>query len=256
MSNDTFSNAKINSYDNSVSSLSFRYFNNLGVIDVNPINPEFIGVTPKKGDKVYNYEAKMSLYIVPQLAHSALKAIAQLRKLIETGVESDDGKPVAIRSFTVAQSGNSITLYAPGQITVKANKKVIDTSENFVLSIKNKKDEIANHILQNDAVEFMTADKSVLEDTVFTGLDMLELFLEQVVQLNIYGNVHAASVANNEGRSGSTGGGSKSGNSYFNNSLDDDEDEEDVVDEVPASKKSASKKKLAAVMEDEFDEDE
>lgn len=244
-----YNNSKVSSYDSHVSSLGMRFFNNLGVLDLNPINPEFIGEQPKKGDKVYNYDEKLSLYITPQLAHLTASGIKQLRSLIESGLDDD-----SIKSFTANSAGNAITIYAPGTVVVRAAKKVVDTDNNFVLSIKNKDNETANHILQNDVVQYNTTNKDVLEDIVYTGLDLLEAFLVQCIELSLYGGVQAAAIANADNRGGSGGSTAKKGG-MFANLGDDEDDEDDELESKPVPKRKSKSKALSEI-EDEFADEE
>ena len=247
----TFSNSKFSSYDGHVSSLGFRFFNNMGVIDLNPIHPEFVGKTPSKGDKVYSYDDKLSIYITPVLAHATLKAIESLRQLVDNGMEDD-----SIKSASASVAGNRITIYAPGAVKVKSKNITADTSDKYVISIKTKNDEVANHILQNDTIAFETTGKNLLEDTVYTGLDMLEMFLAQVIDLSLAGGIQAASMANAE-RGDTNSGGRKKTNMFAN--IGDDDEDDDEEDEVATPKaKGRSSKKLASIksMEEEFEEDE
>lgn len=250
----TYSYSEFTSYDSTVSALTTRWYTKLGVLDFAPINPEFIGKRPKKGDHVYDYESKVSVYLGVTFAKQLLKAITQVRAALESE-ESD------IETITARAGEKSISFHLPGMKTLKTKGKVVDTSENIIIEavVPGEDDDKikVTHIMQNTVTEIVAKDGEVVELTEYLDLDLLEDFLLAVVQVALSGIEHATKNAG----SGSTSGGSsskkKSKFAAINDDDDDDfEEEEDDEDYTPKKKSSTRKPKVSTSdLEDEFDED-
>lgn len=253
----TFSFSDFNSYDSTVSALSTRWYNKLGVIDFAPINPEFIGKRPKKGDQVYDYESKVSVYVGITFAKQLLKAITQVRALLELEEDSE------VTTITARAGGKSISFHLPGKKTLKTKGKVVDTSENIIIEavVPGEDDDKikVTHIMQNTVTEIVAKDGEVIELTEYLDLDLLEDFLLAVVQVALGGIEHATKNAGGGGSSSGTSSSKKKSKfAAINDDDDDDFEEEDDEDYTPNPKKKSSARKpkvSTSDLEDEFDED-
>lgn len=254
-----FSNSDngFNSYDGVFSSMSVRFFNNTAVLDLAPINPDMTGKTPKAGDKVYDYESKRSLYFTSHTAYSLLVAIKKLKESLET----DEPLTSVKVEIGFGENKKSVEIFAPGK-AITVQKKTYANENNFLLKciiIDDEEKSTAYHILQNSTIE-LKVGKDVYEEEFYSDLEMLELFLLQVINLGTGAYRHGAALAGGVASSGTN----KPKSKFFTVDADDEDDDEtsdddDEETEKPTSKtkrNTASKKSSLKELANEFTEDD
>lgn len=262
-----YSNGSLKSYDGYSSSMGVRFYNEVGVVDVAPINPEFVGKEAKKGDKVYNYEDRLSVFISPDAAQGLLSTIEHLQGLLEYALQDEEF--VAPTKATFEFGDRACTICAPGA-RLRINGERPDLSEKFVLMFSIP-DEDGNpipitHILQNTDITLTHADKSQEVVTLTTGLDSFKQFLREVIALGTGSYRQGAALAAPTGAASGKSNADKS--KGFQQILDEDDefDEEETSTAKPAANKSGgtarktlkpAKPKPPATgnLDDEFNED-
>ena len=250
--NSTYSSANFSSYDEQVSSLSFSYANEGSFIEVAPIIPTMIGKTPKQGEKVYDYDNRVSTFISAQHAILLRRALNNLLELVEADEEIPAKTEVTIPT---GQGIRRVTLIAPGRVSLKIKGKKTNFPDNFMLKLETKKSDdetvLAYHILQNSVVSYISGEETS-EEVVENDILMLIEFCNMVIDLSLGKVRHTASMTRNlvnANQSSSSNGGKKG--SAFNSMDDDDDDGEDSdypddeseEDEEDSSNKKSSKKR-------------
>lgn len=264
----TFTN--LPSYDSYFSALSYRLYNDTGVIDLSSIDPSFIGKTPKKGDQVYDHENRLSVYINAHTASSIKEAVMILQQSLEAEAEDDDDKvrAVVVNFGNEFSGARTITIYAPGRVKAKAARQPVDTEENFVVRFDITKDGEtvqALHIMQNSVVTALFTKESTNEQydqTIYTDLNLLLNFCDAVI-MNACGAIrHGVGVASPRpqgGGSGASGGASGGAKNRFAAELDDEEAEEEEEEPSTRGGKRTSAKPAGTAtrkaLEEEFDDD-
>lgn len=262
----TYSNGALRSYDGLASSMAVGFFNEVGVIDIAPINPQFVGKTPEKGDKVYNYDDKLKVYISADAAQGILAAINHLEALVNYAAE--DSEFEAPKSISYEFGDKTFTLRAPGA-KLRINGERPDLTNNYVImfSIPDEDGNAVNvtHVLQVANTTLTYADKSTEELVLQTGLMNLKTFLAEIINLGTGSYRQGAALAAPKGgTSGKTTSEKSKGFGSILNEDDDFDDEENGDEEVKSSKpattarktlKPAGKKPVAkADIDDEFED--
>ena len=228
--NSTYSSANFSSYDEQVSSMSFSYANEGSFIEVAPIIPTMIGKTPKQGEKVYDYDNRVSTFISPQHAVLLRRALNNLLELIEADEEIPAKTEVMVPT---GQGIRRITIIAPGRVSLKIKGKKTSFPDNFMLKLETKKSDdetiLAYHVLQNSTVSYISGEETS-EEVVEHDMIMLMEFCEMVIELSLGKVRHTASMTRNlvNANQSSSSNGSKKGSAF--NSMDDDDDGEDDED--------------------------
>jgi hypothetical protein len=224
--NNTYSSANFSSYDEQISSLSFSYANEGSFIEVAPIIPAMIGKTPKQGEKVYDYDNRVSTFISPQHAILLRRALNNLLEII------DSGESVPAKTEVVVPTGQGIrriTIIAPGRASLKIKGKKTNFPDNFMLKLETKKSDdetiLAYHILQNNVVNYINGEETN-EELVETDMIMLTEFCEMAIELSLGKVRHTASMTRNLVNANQSSSNNSKKGSAFNN-MDDDEDDTD-----------------------------
>lgn len=254
-----YSNSDLRSYDRYISSLGFSFFNSLGTLSLSAISPDAIGKEPKSGDKVYDHENALKVYISAAVAVRILNGIKFLKQSIKDFEENpEDGVQPKMVTIPFGKD-RKLTLMVPGasKITVKdgSGKRVsVDTTESYVLRVSMTDSEgtqlDAMHVLQNDSIVLTDINKEEYEITTHIGLEMLEAFLSEVISLGT-GSYRQGTVLGlpSNGNSNSSG---KGKSPFATQSMSDDDDDVEEEDDSPKSK---PKSKTTKVLEDEFDDE-
>lgn len=239
-----YSNGSLKSYDGLASSLGVRFYNEVGVVDIAPINPEFVGKEAKKGDKVYNYDDRISIFLTPDVAQGILASIKHLQDLLDYAAQDEEF--VAPTRLTYEWAERSCTILAPGA-KLKINGERPDLSEKFVLMF-NIPDEDGNavtvtHILQNTDLTLTYPDKSQEIATLNTGLESFKTFLSEIISLGTGAYRQGAALAAPTG--GASGKSTAEKSAGFGKILDEDDDFEEEEGEATTSKaKPATARKV------------
>jgi hypothetical protein len=259
-----YSNSDLRSYDQYVSALGFSFFNSLGVLALSAINPDAIGKPPEAGEKIYDHENALKVYVSGATAGKFLTGIELLEKYIAEAELSEEGNDVVQPKSVTIPFGKDRTLrlMAPGasKVSVKdgSGKRVVaDTSESFVMVVSVQDTEgnhlTATHILQNDSVILTDIEKEDYEITTHTGLRMLKDFLKEVVNLSTGAYRQGTLLGAPSGSSFSSG---KKASPFATNSIsDDDDDVEEESHETTTKAPKGNKSKVTKSLEQEFDED-
>lgn len=204
-------------YDSSFSALKFTLADEKGMIFLSPVISGMSGKKPKAGEKMYDYDNKLSFQF------SVTQAIT-----LKEGIDNlltNKGKSVSIET-TFNDTKRSFTVFSPNSIQLGGK-----TLDNYLLRISLIDEDSTQKVYHSLKKEIYIMDKEEYE--VEAGLKALIAFLDAVVE-------NASSVAwhgaKRNGSSPSYGGG---GNTRRN--LDDDDDE------VPVSSSRRAK-----VVEEEF----
>ena len=231
-----YSNGSIKSYDGLASSLGVRFYNEVGVIDIAPINPEFVGKQAQKGDKVYNYDDRISVFTTPEVAQGCLATIKQLQDLLEYALQ--DEEYVAPTRATYTWGERSFTILAPGA-KLKINGERPDLSEKFVImiAVPDEDGNVVNvtHILGNGDLTLTFPDKTKEEQILYVGLENLKAFFNEVIALGTGAYRQGAALA------APTGGAAKSASDKSKSFSTVLEDEDDFDEDNDAPAKSATK---------------
>lgn len=263
-----YSNGDMSSYDGFFTALGYRQMNQAGIIDFAFIDPSFVGKSAnqiKKGEKVYDHENRVSLFLSPVNAMVVKQGLKQFREAIEAeeGQQAPDEISDQIRSITFTFPGAGgkervLTFFAPNTTKVKNGKTPVDTELNYVLNVtttdKDGNEVSACHVMQSMVVDLAYTKKSESEGAqivIHQDMDLLNAFLDGVILLGTGVLRQGAQMAQPAYNSG--GGSTPSRRSQPAASFDDDEsDEEEVGNKKPATK---PKTVQALDLEAEFDED-
>lgn len=203
-------------YDSSFSALKFTLADEKGMIFLSPVLSGMSGKKPKSGEKMYDYDNKLSFQFTITQAIALKEGIDNLL--------TNKGKSVSIET-TFNDSKRSFTVFSPNSIQLGGK-----TCENYLLRISLTDEDSTQKVYHSLKKEIYIMDKEEYE--VEAGLKALIVFLDAVVE-------NASSVAwhgaKRNGSSPSYGGGNT------RRSLDDDEDEAPV-----------SSSRRAKVVEEEF----
>ena len=229
----TFTNSGWSSYDNTFSAMSFVMANDAMLLQFAPILPDMVGRTPKKGEKVYDYDNKVNVSLT---AHAV-----QLQQAVDFLLDSDD----SVKSVQVGgefEGASSITIFKPHGI--KLNGQSYD---NFVMRIEVTRDGDtikAYHVLQSHVILIHPKEKGadVQELEVQTDLEVLVKACDAALENAFQGAHHGAKQAG--GSSGSSEGARRSRMAQV---AEDDEDDEETT---------ASARKSARSLADDFEDEE
>ena len=231
------------SYDSSFSSLTYRLFNGSGMLDLSPIDAEFIGKQPKKGDRVYDHDNSVSVFISANTAVTLRHAFKALQEAVDS--EQTDFNQVKVSFGNASVGERSVTLFAPGATKVRmANREYAETSNNFVLRFDIAKNEElikVAHILQNSEMDYIAGKDIVATQVIYSGLVLFMEFLEGVIVNATNTARHGAYQATRYLSNGSgRGGKSTAGTSFAKSAFDDGDDDDNS--EAPAENKAAAPK--------------
>lgn len=249
----------LTSYDSYFSSLSYKLFNGASMIELSSIDPAFIGKQPKKGEKVYDHDNRLSVFVTANTAFLLKSGIKQLRESIANEEEDDEDKLKSVSvDFGNATTGvRKITVFAPGRVVVKAGGKKAPVEDQFVVTFLVEKDGekiTAVHALQNSELTYSFTKDSAndsVTDVVNVGLELFLAFLDSVI-INATGLVkHGASSVPR-----SAGGASAPRRQNQFDAAIDDEDEDDAGETTQTSSRGKVNKPAATkALDAEFDED-
>ena len=240
-----FTNAYTNSYDSTFSSLSFKYIDDKAFLVFAPIFPNMVGKTPKKGERIYDYDNAISFFVSPQVASTFLRTI---RSFMD---DQDSEEPSMTKLIIGDEFGRTMTLCAPGAIRI--SKKVFE--ENYVLKVTStQNDETINayHVLQTNVCTMVNTSKEEEEFLIHSDIELLITFCEELIKIALASPRHIANYARNMigANNNSNKGNGKRGNAFAN--MEDDEDDEPTSDDdeeesAPSSKKTSNKKPTKTV---------
>lgn len=261
-----YSNGDMSSYDGYFTALGYRQMNQAGIIDFAFIDPSFVGKAAnqiKKGDKVYDHENRVSLFLSPVNAMVVKQGLKQFREAIEAeeGQQAPDiTDQVRSITFTFPGAGGKervMTFFAPNTTKVKNGKIAVDTELNYVLNVtttdKEGNEVSACHVMQSMVVDLAFTKKSESEGAqivIHQDMDLLSAFLDGVILLGTGVLRQGAQMAQPAYNSG--GSSTPSRRSQPAASFDDDEgDDEEVGNKKP---NKTSRTATALDLESEFED--
>lgn len=236
-----YTNANFNFYDNKYSAMSGNLAGYNGfLLTFAPIIKDMIGKQPKKGEKVYDYDAKVNVMVNSAFA-LALSKMASLAK--ETYLNPDENNEVR-RFEHVIKTHNghrSVQIVLP-----HAMKLAGEPNTHFIIRVETVRDEaktIVYHALQEETINVHTVN-GIDEIKEYVGLEFLIQLPRLVMQHESATMLHAARLA---------GGGRPSNERRVptGNNIEEEDSEGNVVN---SPSKSDDDTPVASDLESEFED--
>lgn len=224
-------------YDKHASALELKFVNNNGLLKFSPINQEFVGKEPKKGDKIYDYESATNVLI------SGIDAKRLLDAIEADSYEEDamTNTSIVIQTET-ATFTRTLSILKPGTTRLSTMK---ERWNGYILSIVQEHGKDGKmtviHCFNPSNYAFKNAKKEVTEYETHPEFDLFVEWLKAVVQVAVGGYRHSVNLVTSKLNIGRT---SNSNNQRTRNTptvVDDETGDEDV-----------SKTSTALAAEDEF----
>lgn len=217
-----FTNAEVNSYERSFTSMSFVWLDGKGLISLAPIFDEFVGKEPKKGDNMYDYDSKLNFLVDPQ---GAIRIRSAVKNILNADVKS-----VTVEFSPQMKSNRTLTIFKPGCIKLGGKNY-----ENYILRLTTKKDdeeEKMYHIMQHDVVQYKLEDNTSEEETIEVDMLLLLEFCNTLIENSFNISMHGAVRASGRKQADST---SRHRSSKV---VEEESDDGEGDDDAPPAKKS------------------
>jgi hypothetical protein len=193
----TYTNADFSSYDGLFSALSFMLINQSTTLQLAPIDPAMIGKQPKKGERVYDYDNKLTVMLNAPFA-------MQLQKAFEYITDPELDAEVTQITVSTGVEGNSraVTIFRPGAVKLKVAGKSTQFDENYLMKIEITKDgdtTRAYHVMQNSVITFGMKNaegvKSEDEVTIEHDIEIIKQVCQRVIDTALGLSRHGATQA-------------------------------------------------------------
>lgn len=214
-------------YDKHCSAIEFKFVNNNGLLKFSPINAEFIGRDPKKGDKVYSYDEASNLLVTALDAKRLLTALS-----VEENSEEDEYSQIIIDTES-AMFTRKITIHKPNTIKLTTMKTKHDS---YIIQVSQEHEKDGKMVLFHcfQASSFSLKNVKTKEVEVYTDHTEFELFkdwLRAIIDVSVGGNKHSVNCLTSKMSSGN-----RAGNNNRSRNVPQIEGEEDDSDDVKQSK--------------------
>lgn len=224
-------------YDKHASALELKFVNNNGLLKFSPINSEFVGKDPKKGDKIYDYESSTNILI------SGIDA----KRLLDA-IEADNYEEDAMANTSIIIQSEAATFKRTLSIFKPNTTKLSTMKERwngYILSIvhEHEKDGKSTviHCFNPSSYAFKNAKKEVTEYETHPEFDLFVEWLKAVVQVAVGGYRHSVNLVTSKLSVGRSGSGNNQRTRNTPTVVDEDGNDDDV-----------QKTSTALAAEDEF----